>query len=172
MKKLIETLVLSYKHYQSMRMTGEAKPSEAEEAESELSVSVIPVEESKKEEKTFEQLSALAELIVKNEKDKKISADGKERMTSKAKSSETEGAESQLSMSVIPVDESKEEEKNMMLSRPLAELVVESEEQKFQLMVNILHQIWVLQIRWLNLKRRQSKKKLSLKLCLFWNKSR
>ena len=34
-------------------MTGEAKPSETEAAESELSVSMIPVEGSKEEEKTM-----------------------------------------------------------------------------------------------------------------------
>ena len=41
-----------------MRMTGEAKPSEAEVAEFELSVSVIPADESKEEEKTLALLSA------------------------------------------------------------------------------------------------------------------
>ena len=43
MKKLLSTLVLKYKHCQSMRMIGEAKPSEIEAAESEVSVLVIPV---------------------------------------------------------------------------------------------------------------------------------
>ena len=39
MKKLVNTLVLTYEHCQSIRMTGEARPSETEEAErSEVSV--------------------------------------------------------------------------------------------------------------------------------------
>ena len=59
MKKLIKTLVLTYKHCQFMRMTGEAKPSETEAAESELSVTVIPVEENKEEKKTLALSSAI-----------------------------------------------------------------------------------------------------------------
>ena len=44
MRKLINILVLTYKHCQSIRMTGEAKPSEKKTAKSELSVSEIAVE--------------------------------------------------------------------------------------------------------------------------------
>ena len=74
MKKLINTLVLTYKHGQSMRMTGEARPSETEAAEkSQFSVSVIPVEESKKEEKTLMLSSALAEWIVDSQEVEKNS---------------------------------------------------------------------------------------------------
>ena len=43
-------------------MTGEAK--EAKASESELSLSVIPVNESKNEEKTLALSSAMAELVV------------------------------------------------------------------------------------------------------------
>ena len=64
--------LLTYKHYQSMRMTGEAKPSETEAAESELSVSVIPVEESKEKEKTLVLSSALVELVVDSKEIQKI----------------------------------------------------------------------------------------------------
>ena len=71
-KKLINTLALTYKHCQSMRMTGEAKPSETEAAKSELSLSVIPVEESKKEEKTLMLSSALLQLVVDNKEVKKF----------------------------------------------------------------------------------------------------
>ena len=61
MKKLINTLLLIDKYCQSMKMTGEARPSQTETAEKpELSVSVIPVEESK-EEKTMMLSSSLAE---------------------------------------------------------------------------------------------------------------
>ena len=64
MKKLIGTLALTYRCCLSMRMTGEAKPSEGKSPESELSVSVIPVDESKRNEKTMVLSSALAVLIV------------------------------------------------------------------------------------------------------------
>ena len=56
-----------------MRMTGEMKPSETEATEFALSVLVIPVKESKKEEKTLMLTSALAELVVDSEDDKQIS---------------------------------------------------------------------------------------------------
>ena len=73
MKKLINTFVLTYKHCQSMRMTGQAKPSETEAAKkSELSVSVIPVEESKEEEKTLALSSALAELVADSKENEKF----------------------------------------------------------------------------------------------------
>ena len=56
-------------------MTGEARPSETEAAKrSELSVTVTPVEESKKEEKTLMLLSAWAELVVVSKEIKEISA--------------------------------------------------------------------------------------------------
>ena len=56
-----------------MRMTDEAKPSEAEASENELSLSVIPIWESKEEEKTLLVLSsALAELVVDSEEDNKF----------------------------------------------------------------------------------------------------
>ena len=65
MKKLINTLVLTYKYCQSMRMTGKARPSETEAAKrSEVSASVIPVEETKEEEKTLMLSSALSELVI------------------------------------------------------------------------------------------------------------
>ena len=76
MKKLINTLVLTYRYCQSMRMTGEAKLSETEAAESELSASMISVEESKKEEKTSVLASALVELVVDSKEDKQISGNG------------------------------------------------------------------------------------------------
>ena len=54
-------------------MTGKARPSETEAAEnSELSVLVIPVEESKEEEKTLMLSSAQAEVVVHNKEVKKI----------------------------------------------------------------------------------------------------
>ena len=54
-------------------MTGEARPSKTKAAEwSELSVSVIPVEENKEEEKTLALSSALAELVVFSKDIKKI----------------------------------------------------------------------------------------------------
>ena len=87
MKKLINTLVLTYKHCQSMRKTDEAKPSEADAVESELSVSAIPIEERKEEEKTLMLSSALADLIAVSEEDKQISCDGerwKKKMLVKA----------------------------------------------------------------------------------------
>ena len=53
------------------------------------------------------------------------------RMTGEARQSETEAAErSEISASVISVDESKEEEKTMMLSSALAELVFGSKIEK------------------------------------------
>ena len=65
MKKLINTLVLTYKYCHCMRMTDKAKLSETEAAESsELSTSVIPLKGSKKEEKTLMLSSALAEMVV------------------------------------------------------------------------------------------------------------
>ena len=56
-----------------MRKTDEAKPSEADAAESELSLSAIPIEERKEEEKTLMLSSALADLIAVSEEDKQIS---------------------------------------------------------------------------------------------------
>ena len=54
MKKLINTISLTYKHCQSIRMIGEARPSKTKAAErSELSASEISVEDSKEEEKTL-----------------------------------------------------------------------------------------------------------------------
>ena len=76
MKILISTLALIYRHCQSMRMTGEAKPSEAEAAKSELSVSVIPVDDSKKEEKAWALSSALTELVVDSNEGEQILGDG------------------------------------------------------------------------------------------------
>ena len=65
MKKLINIFVLTYRYCQSMRMTGKARPSEKEAAKrSELYASVIPLKESKEEEKTLMLASALAELVV------------------------------------------------------------------------------------------------------------
>ena len=64
MKKLISTHVLACKYCQYIRMTGEAKPLETEAAESELSVSVIPVEKSKEEEKTLMLSWALQNLLL------------------------------------------------------------------------------------------------------------
>ena len=48
-----------------MRMTGEARPLETEEAErSELSASAIPVEDSKEEEETLMLSTAFTEVVV------------------------------------------------------------------------------------------------------------
>ena len=53
------------------------------------------------------------------------------RITGETKPSETEAAErSKLSLPVITVEENKEEEKTLMLSSALAELVVVSKEVK------------------------------------------
>ena len=75
MKKPISTLVLTYRHCQSMRMT-KAKPSEAEAAESEFSLSVILVDERKEEAKTLVLSNALAKLVVKLRRTHKISGNG------------------------------------------------------------------------------------------------
>ena len=57
-------------------------------------------------------------------------------MTGEAKSSETKAAKSELSVSVILFNESKEEEKTLALSIALAELVVDRKEDKqFQVIV-------------------------------------
>ena len=56
-----------------MRITGEAKLLEGKSPESELSVSVIPVHESKKEEKILVLSSAMTKLVVDIKKDKQIS---------------------------------------------------------------------------------------------------
>ena len=57
-------------------------------------------------------------------------------MTGEAKSSETQAAKSELSVSVILFNESKEEEKTLALSIALAELVVDRKEDKqFQVIV-------------------------------------
>ena len=71
MKKLVNTLVLTYKHCQTMRMTGEVRPSKTEAAErSKLFASVIPVEENMEGEKTMMLSSALAELVVVSKEEK------------------------------------------------------------------------------------------------------
>ena len=64
MKKLINTLALTHRHCLSIRMMCRVKPSEEKSPEYELSVSVIPVDESKKKEKTLALSSALAECVV------------------------------------------------------------------------------------------------------------
>ena len=66
-KKLISTLSLTLQHCHSMKMISKAKPSERKAEESDLSVSVIPVDESKEEEKTLALSGALAELIIDGE---------------------------------------------------------------------------------------------------------
>ena len=73
MKKLTSTLALTYRHCQSLRMTGEAKQSEGKAEEYVLSVSVIQVDKRKKEEKTFALSSSLGELVVDSKEDKEIS---------------------------------------------------------------------------------------------------
>ena len=73
--KLISTLSLTYRHCRSMKITGEAKPSEAEAAESELSASLTSVDERKKEEKSLVLSSDLAELVVDTKEDKQTSGD-------------------------------------------------------------------------------------------------
>ena len=56
------------------------------------------------------------------------------RMTGEARPSETEAAErSELSASVFSVEEDKEEEKTLMLSSALAELIIVGKKEKFQL---------------------------------------
>ena len=55
-----------------MRMSGEAKQSEVEATESEISLLVIPVDQSKEEKKVLTLSNALAELIVESKEDKKI----------------------------------------------------------------------------------------------------
>ena len=100
MKKLISTLALTYILCQSMRMTGEAKPSEAKAAESEFSVTVIPVDKSKKVEKMLALSSALAELVIDSKKGKQISGDGEG-----VKTKEVE--EKDVSEGTIPIDETK-----------------------------------------------------------------
>ena len=65
---------MTYKHCQSMKMTGETRPSETEAAEkSELSVSMIPAEKSKEEEKILMLSNALEELVVNSKEVEKIS---------------------------------------------------------------------------------------------------
>ena len=65
MKQLTNALVLTSQHCKSVRMTNEARPPEMEAVEmSEFSVSVIPVEESKEEEKILMMSSALGDLVV------------------------------------------------------------------------------------------------------------
>ena len=63
-KKLTSTIALTYRHCQSIGMTGEAKPSEGKATETDIFVSVICVDESKKKEKTLALLDKLV-LIVK-----------------------------------------------------------------------------------------------------------
>ena len=65
MKKLIKPLPLTYGYHQFISITGKAKPSETVAAKSELSVSVILVDESKEEEMTLVLLSTLAKLVKK-----------------------------------------------------------------------------------------------------------
>ena len=64
MKNLMSTLALTYRCCLSMRITGEAKLSKGISPKSELSVSVIPVDENKKDVKTLVLSSALTELVV------------------------------------------------------------------------------------------------------------
>ena len=97
MKKLISTLALTCRHCQSMRMTGEAKPSEAEATESELSMSVIPFNENKKEE-TILVLSSLWQNLLFAVKRIKISCDG-ERVA------QEEVEEKDVSKGMIPVND-------------------------------------------------------------------
>ena len=78
MKKLLSIIALTYKHYQSMRMTGEAKLSEMGAEESELFAPAISIEESKEEKKPLRLSSELAELVVDSEEDKQISGNDEE----------------------------------------------------------------------------------------------
>ena len=65
MKKLISFCALTNKHCVSTKMTSEAKSQDEKSPESEISVSVIPVDESKKEGKDSLELSrAEAEVFV------------------------------------------------------------------------------------------------------------
>ena len=58
-------------------MTGEDKPSEKKSPESELSVIVVPVHDSKKEKMDpLAFSSAIAELVVDSKEDKQISEHG------------------------------------------------------------------------------------------------
>ena len=100
MKKLISTLVFTYRYCQSMRMTGEAKPSEAEAAESDLSLSVIPVDESKEEEKTLVLSSVLAELDAYTKEKKQILGNCEEVEKKQVE-------EKDVSEDLIPTDDTK-----------------------------------------------------------------
>ena len=100
-------------------------------------------------------------------------------MTGKAKPSEAKASESELSISVIPVGESKEDEKTLILFILLEELVVGSEEDKQITGNNEVVKKKVVEIAsdkgakckevW---GRRQSKTKMKLRLCSFLNKYR
>ena len=83
-----------------MRMTGEAKPSEAKAVECKLSVSVIPVEKSRKEEKIFALSSDMAEFVVESKEDKQISDDGEGV-------GQNDVEEKDINEGVIPVDSKK-----------------------------------------------------------------
>ena len=64
MKKLINSLVLSYRHCQFMSVTVEVKQLKREKAEPEFSALIISVDENNKEGKTLALAIALAELVV------------------------------------------------------------------------------------------------------------
>ena len=73
MKKLISFLALIYRHFLSIRMINDSKSLEKKLSESELSVLVIPVDDSKKEKKDPLALSSvMTELVVNSEKNKQI----------------------------------------------------------------------------------------------------
>ena len=101
-------------------------------------------------------------------------------MTGETQSSTTETAESKLSVSVIPVKESKEEDKILMQSILLAEFVVDSEEGKQisengerveKKVVESASDIGASGNEKI-CERRQSKNNMYLRLCLFLNKFR
>ena len=128
MKRLKNALVLTYKH-----CLDEDIPSETEAAErSELSTSVIPVEQSKEEKMTLMLSSALTELVILGKVEKISAKKGFKKELGlglgKGVEKETEAAErSELSASLIPVEESMEEKKTMMLSSALVEVVIASQ---------------------------------------------
>ena len=99
MKKLINNHVLTYKHCQSMKMTGKAKPSETEAAESDFSVSVVPAEESKEEEKTLASSSTLTEPVVESKEVKKI------QIRKELKRDEQDVTEAMLVLEQIQIEE-------------------------------------------------------------------
>ena len=82
MKKLIKPLPLTYGYHQFISITGKAKPSETVAAKSELSVSVILVDESKEEEMTLVLLSTLAKLVRRGQKERAGRKDVSENLIS------------------------------------------------------------------------------------------